>query len=241
MTKGNNSELVFEYQFNFENGIEKHFTIRIDKSTLNIIRNSSEELPSWTELQNFQCPHCPLNANDTKYCPVAVNLADIIEEFKEFPSYQEADVKVSTPERCYFKRTSLQAGVSSLIGIKMVTSGCPIIGRLKSMVNLHLPFATLEETQIRVLSFYLLHQYVKWKKGIEPDWEMEELIKIYEDIRILNKNVSRKIANLELLDTSINSLVILNNFAEYVSFTLDEKMIDEIESFLKDFHIKANN
>jgi hypothetical protein len=119
----------------------------------------------------------------------------------------------------------------------MVTSGCPIIGRLKSMVNFHLPFATLEETQIRVFSFYLLHQYIKWKKGYNPDWEMKELIKIYEDIRILNQNVSKKIANLELQDTSINSLVILNNFAEYVTFTLDEKILDEIESFIKDFHV----
>lgn len=237
MTEANNSELVFEYQFNFENGIEKHFTIRIDKSTLNIIRNSSEELPTWTEMRNFKCPHCPLNPDDNKHCPVAINLADIIEEFKEFPSYQDADVKVITPDRTYYKRTSLQAGVSSLIGIKMVTSGCPIIGRLKSMVNFHLPFATLEETQIRVFSFYLLHQYIKWKKGDNPDWEMKELIKIYEDIRILNQNVSKKIANLELQDTSINSLVILNNFAEYVTFTLDEKILDEIESFIKDFHI----
>jgi len=235
MNEQNNSELVFDYSFIFENGIEKKFTIRIDKSNLRIIRNTTDNLPTWTELENFKCPHCPLNPVEHKYCPVAINLADIIEEFKEFPSYQEAYVKVSAQDRCYSKRTSLQAGVSSLIGIKMATSGCPIMSRLKSMVNFHLPFATLEETQIRVLSFYLLYQYVKWKKGQKADWEMTELIKIYEDIRILNKNVSEKIADLELKDTSINSLVILNNFAEYVSFTLDEKLIDEIEPFLKDF------
>ena len=71
--------------------------------------------------------------------------------------------------------------------------------------------------------FTLLSQYVTWKRGNVPDWDMNNLVNIYEDIRALNHNVSKKIANLEEMDTSINSLVILNNFADYVTFTIDEK------------------
>ncbi|NUN08797.1 MAG: hypothetical protein HUU54_06435 [Ignavibacteriaceae bacterium] len=229
------TELIFEYHFRFESGLEKHFTLKVDKSSLSIIRTSLAEPPDWAKLGQFKCSHCPLDPVINKYCPVAVNLVDILDEFKDFPSYEQADVNVTTLNRSYFKHTSLQAGVSSLIGIKMVTSGCPIMGRLKPMLNFHLPFATLEETQVRALSFYLLYQYIRWKKGETPDWEMNELINIYEDIRVLNHNVSRKIANLESRDTSINSLVILNNFADYVTFTLDEKMLDELEVILKDF------
>jgi hypothetical protein len=122
-----------------------------------------------------------------------------------------------------------------MMGIRMVSSGCPVMGKLKPMLHFHLPFATLEETQVRALSIYLLAQYVKNKKGGEPDWEMDGLVKIYEDIRVLNLNVSRKIADLEDKDTSINSLVILNNFADYVTFTIDEFMIDDLVTYVREF------
>ncbi len=230
-----NNELEFEYQFGFESGLVKKFTLRVDKKTLSLIRIPSQDPPAWAELRNFKCQHCPLDPAKNEFCPVAVNLVDILADFKDFPSYEEADVTVKTTTRSYSKHTSLQSGVSSLVGIKMVTSGCPIMARLKPMLNFHLPFATLEETQIRTLSFYLLYQYIKWKRGENPDWEMNDLVNIYEDVRQLNHNVSKKIANLESRDTSINSLVILNNFADYITFTIDEKMLDDLEVILKDF------
>ncbi|GAB6281826.1 MAG: hypothetical protein STSR0008_05680 [Ignavibacterium sp.] len=64
---------------------------------------------------------------------------------------------------------------------------------------------------------------------------MENLNKIYEELQILNHNVSQKIAELESKDTSVNSLIILNNFADYITFTLDEKLINELELYLKEF------
>jgi len=109
------------------------------------------------------------------------------------------------------------------------------MGKLKPLIPFHLSFASLEKTEVRVLSAYLLAQYVKWKKGGEPDWKMTNLINIYEDIRILNHNVSKKIADLEKKDVSINSLIVLNNFADYVTFTLDEKMLDDFETHFKEF------
>jgi hypothetical protein len=207
----------------------------MESKSLQIIRSSVKDYPDWVNLEYFNCPHCPLVGTKFELCPLAMNLVDIIDEFKDLPSFQNADVTVITPNRTYHKATSLQSGVSSLLGIYMVSSGCPIMGRLKPMLYFHMPFATLEETQTRALSLYLLSQYISWKRGGIPDWEMNDLINFYEDIRTLNRNVSRKIANLETMDTSVNSLIILNNFADYVTFTIDEKMLDEIEFFIKDF------
>lgn len=227
--------IKFIYRFKFENGEQKTFVLSLDKTDLSINLQLKNEPPVWAELKNFKCEHCPLDPGVVKYCPVAVNLADIINEFRDFPSYQNAEVFVETPTRNYHKRTSLQSGVSSMMGIRMVSSGCPVMGKLKPLLNFHLPFGTLEETQVRALSLYLLAQYVKQQKGGTPDWEMNNLVNIYEDIRILNHNVSRQIANLESKDTSINSLVILNNFADYVTFTIDEFMIDELVNYVKEF------
>ena len=228
--------LNYSYTFKLKSGLEKSFLVSVDKSSLSIIyENNGTLFPEWTKLENFKCSHCALEPKLNEYCPLAINLVDIIQTFQEYNSFDEAEITVETDNRNYSKTTSVQAGVSSMLGIRMVTSGCPVMGKLKPLIPTHLPFASLEETEMRVLSSYLLAQYVKWKKGGEPDWEMNNLINMYEDIQILNRNVSKKIADLEKKDVSINSLIVLNNFADYVTFTLDEKMLDDFETYFKEF------
>jgi len=227
--------LNFTYRFLFKNGEEKKFSIFIDQTNLNNIKPDGIEYPEWTLMKNFRCPHCPLPEATNLYCPVAINLVEVINFFSDALSYEQVEIMIETSARNYIKKTSLQDGVSAMIGVLMVTSGCPVMGKLKPMVRFHLPFATLEETEYRVLSMYLLAQFFLWKKGNEPDWDMNNLINIYEDIKVLNLNVCKQIADLETKDTSINSVVVLNNFADYVSFSIDQKMLDEVEILFKDY------
>lgn len=228
-------EIQYHYTFRFSNGHVKDFKVRVIKETLTVIRPENGEFPDWAKLSQFKCIHCPLDPEKNEFCPLALNLKDILREFSEYNSFENVDITVETSNRDYHKFTSLQNGISSLLGILMVTSGCPIIGKLKPLLYFHLPFATLDETQVRAFSLYLLSQYIKWKKGDFPDWDMKYLAKIYEDIRIMNHNVSKKIISLGQKDASINSLVILNNFADYVTITLEEKLLNELEFYLKEF------
>lgn len=228
-------DMHFSYKFTFENGKEKTFVAHIDNLTLNLVRTEGNILPEWTKLKEFKCPHCPLSETEHEYCPVAVNLADIIEFFKDYFSYEKVSLTIDSKARQYKKETSLQSGLSSLIGMLMVTSGCPVMGKLRPMVRHHLPFASLEETQYRVLSMYLLAQYLKWKKGEVPDWEMKNLKSIYDNIRILNQNVCNKIRTLEHKDANINSVIILDNFANYINFNLDEDLLEDLEIIFRDY------
>jgi Domain of unknown function (DUF6901) len=238
MYSSQSENLHFSYKFSFKDGKEKTFTAHIDNSTFDLVRKSENALPEWAKLKEFRCPHCPLSELDYEYCPVAVNLADVLDFFKDFFSYENVSLTIDSEERQYKKETSLQAGLSGLIGILMVTSGCPVMGKLRPMVRHHLPFASLEETQYRVLSMYLLAQYIKWKKGECPDWEMKDLKVMYDDIRVLNQNVCKKIRNLEHKDANINSVVILDNFANYINFNLDEDALEDLEIIFRDYLTK---
>ena len=60
----------------------------------------------------------------------------------------------------------VQMGVSSLLGVIMTTSGCPIMAQLKPMVRFHLPFASLEETIFRMVSMHLVAQYLRHQDGV---------------------------------------------------------------------------
>lgn len=227
--------LFFRYKFSFNDKTIKSMEIIVSKDDLSIVEPKPKFFPEWAKLKEFKCPHCPLDVNKNEFCPLALNLQDILKEFGTRQSFETVEVFVETPHRNYYKLTSLQQGVSSLLGILMVTSGCPVLGKLKPLLYFHLPFASVNETEVRALSLYLLSQYIKSLRGEEPDWEMKKLQKLYDDIRILNYHVSQKIVTLIEKDASINSLIILNNFAEFVTIILSEKALKEVEFYLKEF------
>jgi hypothetical protein len=222
------------YTFKFKDKPEKQFVINIEPKTFSLIRSSAKPPADWTRLERFACPNCPIADSEYEYCPIAVNLMDIIEFFSETPSYETVRIEVGTTNRTYCKDSSVQQGVSSIIGVVMTTSGCPVLNKLRPMARFHLPFADLEETQMRIFSFYLLAQYLRMKKGGAADWKMEELEELYSRIRDINVNIANKIANLEKEDASINAVVVLNNFAHSVSLSIDDNL-EMIEPYLTEF------
>lgn len=227
--------LKYRYTFIFQNGREKVFEILLDKKTLNIIRQSSEEPPEWARYENFECAEAECAKRHNDYCPLAVNMQDILQFFSDIPSYEKVTIRAEANERIYMKETSVQSGVGSLLGLIMPTSGCPVLAKLKPLVRFHLPFASIEETEFRVFSMYLLAQYVLMRQGREPDWEMKNLKDVYEQILRINRNVSSKIADLENKDASINAVVALDNFAQFVKSSLDESDLSDIEQLFKEW------
>ncbi len=143
--------LKFVYKFKYDNGAEKDFEINLDPKTLDLILDKQLSMPEWTKLKYEQCENCPLN-DDVVYCPVAVSLSKIVDAFKDATSFDTVSVVVETPERSYMKHATLQKGISSLVGVVMATSGCPVMDKLRPMARFHLPFATQLETFYRVLS-----------------------------------------------------------------------------------------
>ncbi len=231
----NAAEFQYEFSFLFKDGKEKRIKVRIDEKTLNIIRPEIKVPPKWTEISSFKCPNCPIDKEKFKYCPLTVSLNDVISDFKEFHSYDEVEVTIMTQTRTYYKKTSLQNALGSLLGIVMVANDCPTMGKLKPMMRYHLPFASLEETDYRVLSMYLLAQYVIAKNGGEPDWEMNNLKDLYEEIKVLNQNVCQHLREVESKDAIVNAVVTLNSFAEHVTFLLGKNMLQRLEILFKDY------
>ncbi|MBT3979701.1 MAG: hypothetical protein HOE90_00025 [Bacteriovoracaceae bacterium] len=142
--------IKFKYAFKLPESGEKPFTytIDIDEDEITLIDNDPTG-PEWTKLENYKCQNCPLKVEENEFCPVAKNLFNTVEYFKNAPSFEKAEVYVETPERTYYKNTSLQDGLFSIFGVIMATSGCPPLDFLRPMARFHLPFSTLEETMIR--------------------------------------------------------------------------------------------
>lgn len=214
--------MIYKYIIKFDSGEEQVIDIELDPATLNVVPKASAETPEWALLDYGKCSVCPLNSASQKYCPIALNLAGITKMFSDKASTTIVDARVIAREREYFKRTSLQTALSSAIGIYMVTSGCPLMDILKPMAGHHLPFATLNETVYRSISTYLMQQYYRKKRGIEPDWELKKLSKAYEGIEVLNLAIVDRIRRFSEKDANYNALIILDVFAKMVPITIDQ-------------------
>jgi len=226
---------VLTYHFGFADGNSLAFPVELRRPTLDLVSSAEGEAPEWTALAFRQCPNCSLNAGETAFCPVARNLAPIADAFGDFMSYDQTEVSVHAETRVYRKACSLQEGISSLMGLIMATSGCPHLDKLRPMVFTHLPFATSEETTYRAVSMYLLAQFFRQRCGKKPDWGLEELSRIYDDVRSVNMAFAKRLASLQDKDANRNAIVQLDSLARTTSFSIDEQWWEDIEWIFRPF------
>ncbi|MCX5787188.1 MAG: hypothetical protein NTX64_01575 [Elusimicrobia bacterium] len=218
------------YRFALTGGRVKEFDLSLDPASLALMNPAPEPLPEWTRLGNRRCSICPLNEQDHPHCPIAANLAGVIEEFKDSISFHEAEISILTEAREFRKKAALQEGISGLIGIVMVTSGCPVLDKLRPMVRIHMPFPETIETMYRAISMYLLAQFFVYKRGRQPDWDLKHLVDIYNAVSTVNRDFVKRLKTIKLQDASLNALVSLDCFAAVTVISILDDSLQEIEN-----------
>jgi hypothetical protein len=218
--------LIISYRFIFPNNREELIEVKIDKQTMESLPEDSGTPPDWCQLEFHQCPNCPLRAIPQPYCPLALRLVKLISACQNVLSYDEVKMEVTTPERMVTKNTTAQRAVSSLMGLVMATSGCPHMLFLKPMARYHLPFATQEETIFRAVSTYLLEQYFRNKQSLSIDMELENLKKIYAEIRIINNAMASRLRTVSVQDSAVNAVVQLDIFAQILPNSVEDSLED---------------
>ncbi|MDJ0622086.1 MAG: hypothetical protein QNJ17_03910 [Desulfocapsaceae bacterium] len=216
--------IIYEYCFSFPSGDNRNFVLEIDNTTLLLLSPSGSSAPAWSRLSYNQCDCCPLSSAEVLNCPIAVNLADLVTEFKQTASYDSCLVSCRSMERLVTKETVVQDGLSSIMGLIMATSGCPIMNILKPMARFHLPFATIDESLFRSVSVYLLRQYFIYLDQGQSDFHLENVKSYYDKIEKVNSGILRRIKSATRLDADRNAIVILNCLAQILHLELDDNL-----------------
>ncbi|MBL0028409.1 MAG: hypothetical protein IPO95_04770 [Rhodanobacteraceae bacterium] len=138
---------------------EKTLELHLDPVDLQQVENRRPAPPAWALLSHHQCVNCPLRPQEVRYCPLALNLVRLVDLCAGLDSYEQIRLTVVTPERRVQAETTVQRGLSSLLGLITATSACPHTGFFRPMARFHLPLANEEETVYRAISTYLLAQY----------------------------------------------------------------------------------
>ena len=227
--------LEFRYRFEFTGGKVSEYIVRLNERTLELISEKKPDLPEWTRLQYRQCPNCPLTPDEYPHCPVAANIAHVVEEHKNTPSTTNADIKILTATRRFAKHAPISDGLSAMLGLQMVASGCPILDKFRPMARTHLPFATHEETMYRILSMYLLAQYFQKQNGEESDWELDGLASLLAEIRDVNRSFCDRLKEVCKKDAILNAMVLLDCYAGITSLELKSRELPRIRNIFDAF------
>ena len=206
--------IPIKYIFTLTDGTKEIFDLNVDAKSFKLIGNTLEMPPPWTRLGFHQCPNCPLTVNDHPNCPISVSLVNIVKGFSRILSYDEVNVKVVTRERTVFQKTTAQRGLSSLMGLVIATSECPLTDFFKPMAYFHLPFASDTETIWRAAGTYLLAQYFLKREGKNADLEFDGLNKIYENIQDVNASLALRLCAASEHDSTVNAIILLDMFAK---------------------------
>lgn len=218
--------MQISYRFVFADGKEESFVMDFDAATMDYKPMLKGPPPEWARLEYKKCRNCPLEEKDSPYCPVARNLAPVIEKFAERISFEEVDVIVTTPAREYRRRVSLQRGIGAIFGLIMSTSGCPVVDKLRPMAFNHLPIAEMGETRYRAITMYLFAQYFRARRKLPADWELKGLEEIYTAVGAVNQDFIQRLRGMQMQDANYNALAGLDCFCladdEIMSISLDK-------------------
>ncbi|PTQ90431.1 DUF6901 family protein [Agitococcus lubricus] len=214
--------MMIHYNFDFENGQQLKFQVDLDRQY--DFKQDLSMAPDWTKLENNKCQNCPLKSQQYSHCPAALDLDKVMADFQKIPASTKVYVKVTTTEREYAKRVTLEEGVRALMGLIMATSACPIFSTLKPNARHHLPFASKEEFILRSASLYLMHQYLIARDGGEADWELKGLIKTNEQLQLVNHAFWQR--TMTAFQSDANSKALLS------FFTLSSNMSASLQSQL---------
>ncbi|MFN2359806.1 MAG: hypothetical protein ABR522_01845 [Marinobacter sp.] len=206
------------YEFRFEDNRAVDFKVTDEPV------KAKGNLPAWTRLEHCQCSNCPLKAAESPRCPAAVEILPVVHEFQAEDAYQKVDVVVSDERRTYSKSTTLEEALRSLLGLKMATSGCPVLSELKSMAVHHLPFASNDEFIMRSVSHYLLEQYLAKRNHQEPDWDLKGLVERNQRLQLVNQALWQRIHSVCKGDSNLKALLNFFSMASSVSFSLESQL-----------------
>lgn len=217
------ASIDIRYRFHFADNPPVDILFSLEPGTLLFRAPVLDSLPPWTELAWGRCPNCTLDARIHRFCPSAARLVEPLAAFSRIPSFARMRVEVETQDRVMSKLCSAQEGLSSLFGICMTASGCPILRCLRPMVRFHLPFASREETVFRAAATWLVGQFLFAPAAADGtrSVSLDGLSERYRQIAIVNRAFSRRIQSAAEMDAGLNAIVLLDCFAQEAPLSIE--------------------
>jgi hypothetical protein len=209
------------YRFDLPDGSQKTLDFSFDAADFRLSNPAPSVAPFWTELKFNQCANCPLSGDQHKHCPAALQMASAIEPLKALVSFDTVGVTVVQAERSIYAETTAQQAMSSVLGLIMATAGCPWTDRFRPMARFHLPFASEAETIYRSIGMFLLARELS---GASPAQGFAALERLYENLHVVNRDMSRRLGAAAPTDPARNAMALLDAYTTLLPAALESSL-----------------
>ena len=209
------------YRFDLPDGSQKSLEFTFDATDFRLSNAPPAEPPFWTDLKFNQCANCPLNADEHPHCPAALQMVRAVEPLKALVSFDTVGVTVTQAERTIYAETTVQQAMSSVLGLVMATAGCPWTDRFRPMARFHLPFASEMETVYRSVSMFLLARELT---GAPHDKGFAPLEDLYENLHVVNRDMSRRLGAAARTDPARNAMALLDAYTTLLPAALESSL-----------------
>ena len=105
------------------------------------------------------------------------------------------------------------------MGLILATGACPILGRMRPLAHMHMPFATTTEMVYRIVSMHLFGCFLRG----EPVG-LDGLDGFFSDIDRLNHAFFGRLKRAVQRDAGINALVALHSHSTLASLSIKPEM-----------------
>lgn len=180
--------------------------------------------PAWARLQFHQCAPCTLKVEEHPYCPVALSISDLVTTFKDTASHVSCTVFCVSPERTVIKETKIQEGLTSILGLLIAISGCPIMEFFKPLARFHLPFATVDESIFRIVAMYMLRKYYQNEGTTKDHFSLRDIKDHYALVQQVNKGIFDRIHSVTQFDADKNAIITLNSLGQILEMEIDSNL-----------------
>jgi hypothetical protein len=229
--------LHIRYQFDLPDGSKKHVDLNFAAADFRLENPTPAEPPFWTELKFSQCANCPLNAAEHAHCPAALHMVPAVESLQALVSFDTVGVTVTQPERTVHAETTAQQAMSSVLGLIMATSGCPWTDRLRPIARFHLPFASEAETVYRTVGMFLLARELG---GVSQTPGFAELRNLYENLHVVNRDMSRRLGAATRTDPARNAMALLDSYTTLLPAAL-ESSLEELKPLFDAWRVQNSS
>jgi hypothetical protein len=209
------------YRFDLPDGSQKSLEFTFNSADFRLSNAPPAAPPFWTDLKFNQCANCPLNAAEHPHCPAALQMVRAVEPLKALVSFDTVGVTVTQAERTVYAETTVQQAMSSVLGLIMATAGCPWTARFRPMARFHLPFASEMETVYRSVSMFLLARELT---GAPHDSGFAPLQDLYENLHVVNRDMSRRLGAATRTDPARNAMALLDAYTTLLPAALESSL-----------------
>jgi hypothetical protein len=143
---------------------------------------------------------------------VAKNLVQPLKMFKDVASYQSIELTVRHDATKYSEELQSQEAIETLLELVMIASKFPHMDFLKPSILEYVPFQKEHEFVLKCLKSYFLQHYMT--RGEDEEASIEALSESFQQLKMVNRGILKRIKELESEDTRRNAIVFYDSIIQ---------------------------